>query len=385
MRSMSPSFEQGPIRPPSEAKSLLIRVTRNCPWNKCAFCHTYHGGKFEPRPLSDIKKDIETVADIVEAIKTFSWKLGEGGRISNAVIGMIHSSGNGYTEYYRSIAAWLYYGGESVFIQDADSLIIKTADIAEILSFVRETFPFVKRITTYCRSKTAARKTPEDLIKLKEAGLSRIHVGMESGYDPVLEFIRKGVTAADHVSGGRKIKAAGISLSEYIIPGLGGARWSRQHAEETAKIINMINPDFVRLRTLHLRPGTALYAIAQEGAFIPLGDEEILKELRLFINNLDGIETTIVSDHILNLLEELEGTLPHDKVKLLGIIDRYLQLSEEERLIYRLGRRRGIYRALDDLNNTQVYLELKDIIDKNMLREPADMDRYLSRLMSRYI
>ncbi|MBI4633246.1 MAG: radical SAM protein [Deltaproteobacteria bacterium] len=382
---MSPSFEQGPIRPPSEAKSLLIRVTRNCPWNKCAFCHTYRGGKFEPRPLSDIKKDIETVADIVETIKTFSWKLGEGGRISNAVIGMIYSSGNGYTEYYRSVAAWLYYGGESVFIQDADSLIIKTADIAEILSFVRETFPFVKRITTYCRSKTAARKTPEDLIKLKEAGLSRIHVGMESGYDPVLEFIRKGVTAADHVSGGRKIKAAGISLSEYIIPGLGGARWSRQHAEETAKIINMINPDFVRLRTLHLRPGTALYAIAQEGAFIALGDEEILKELRLFINNLDGIETTIVSDHILNLLEELEGTLPHDKEKLLGIIDRYLQLSEEERLIYRLGRRRGIYRALDDLNNTQVYLELKDIIDKNMLREPADMDRYLSRLMSRYI
>lgn len=382
---MSFSFEQGPIRPPSEAKSLLIRVTRNCPWNKCAFCHTFRGEKFELRPLTEIEKDIETAADIAEKIKAFSRGLGEGGRVNDTVMGMMYASGNGYDDYFRSVAAWLYFGGESVFIQDADSLIMKTADIAEVLSRIKETFPFVKRITTYCRSKTAARKTVEDFKKLREAGLSRIHVGMESGYDPVLEFIKKGVAAAEHVEGGRNIRAAGISLCEYIIPGLGGARWSREHAEETAKVINLINPDFVRLRTLHVRKETSLCEMMQGGSFSPLGDEKILKEIRLFINNLANIETTIVSDHILNLLEELEGALPHDRSKLLGIIDRYFNLSDEERLIYRLGRRRGIYRALDDLSNEQVYLELKNIIDKKMLREPADMDRYLSRLMSRYI
>jgi radical SAM superfamily enzyme len=225
----------------------------------------------------------------------------------------------------------------------------------------------------------------EDFIQLREAGLTRIHIGMESGFDPLLEYIRTGVTAAEHVEGGRKIVAAGISLSEYIIPGLGGTCWSREHAIETARVINMINPDFVRLRTLHVKNGTLLAEMMQKGSFTPLGDEDILKEIRLFIENLGGIETTIVSDHILNLLEELEGTLPHDKAKLLGMIDAYFRLSDEERLVYRLGRRRGIYRALDDLGNRPVYLELRDIIERNNLREPADMDRYLSRLMSRYI
>ncbi len=382
---MSFSFEQGPIRPPSEAKSLLIRVTRNCPWNKCAFCHTYRGEKFGLRPPAEIKKDIETVADMVDRITALSHGLGESGRVNDAVIGMIYASESAYNEYFRSVAAWLYYGGESVFIQDADSLTMKTADIAEVLSFIGEKFPFVTRITTYCRSKTAARKTVEELTMLRGAGLSRIHVGMESGYDPVLKCIHKGVTAADHVEGGRKIKAAGISLSEYIIPGLGGMRWSRENAEETAKVINLINPDYVRLRTLHVRQGTTLCAMMQEGTFVPPGDEDILKEIRMFIDNLDNIETTVVSDHILNLLEELEGTLPRDKEKLLGTIDKYFHLSDDERLIYRLGRRRGLYRSLDDLNDRHAYLELKNIIDKNMLREPAAMDRYLARQMNRYI
>ena len=225
----------------------------------------------------------------------------------------------------------------------------------------------------------------EDFRKLREAGLTRIHIGMESGYDPLLAYICKGVTAADHIEGGRKIVAAGLSLSEYIIPGLGGARWSREHAVETARVINMINPDFVRLRTLHVKNGTLLAEMMQEGNFIPLGDEDILREIRLFVDNLTDIGTTIVSDHILNLLEELEGTLPDDKAKLLGIIDAYFRLSDQERLVYRLGRRRGVYRALDYLANRPVYSELKNIIEKNNLQGSADMDRYLSRLTSRYL
>ena len=251
------------------------------------------------------------------------------------------------------MAAWLYFGGQTAFLQDADTLIMKTDDLLEVLRYLREKFPEISRITSYCRSRTASHKSVEDLKRIREAGLVRIHVGLESGCDDVLKFIRKGATAADHIEGGQHIVAAGISLCEYVMPGLGGHRWSREHAVETARVLNAINPDHIRLRTLSVRRGTALYEMMQQGEFHPIGDEEILKEIRLFIEHLDGIESRIVSDHILNLLEELEGKLPEDKEKLLGIIDRYFSMSEEDRLIFRLGRRRGIYRSLDDLSEPE--------------------------------
>ncbi|HET6460845.1 MAG TPA: radical SAM protein, partial [Syntrophales bacterium] len=252
-------FEQGPIRPPSEATSLLIRATRNCPWNKCAFCHTYRNTKFELRPVDEIKKDIQTAKDIADQIRELSRKHGDGGRISKRIVNLIYANDDMYSDSVRSIAAWLYYGGDSVFIQDANSIIMKTNDFLEILSFIKDQFPSVNRITSYCRSKTAARKTVKEFMMMKSAGLSRIHIGMESGYDPLLKFVRKGVTAAEHIEGGRNIKEAGISLCEYVMPGLGGDQWSKEHARETARVINEINPDFVRLRTFHAVPGTDLF------------------------------------------------------------------------------------------------------------------------------
>ncbi len=190
---MTFSFEQGPIRPPSEHKSLLIRLTRNCPWNKCVFCHSYRDTKFSLRSVEEVKQDIEAASQIAEAVRALSWKLGEGGCINERVANSLWQQSDCYDDSFRSIAAWLYYGGESVFLQDADSLILKTKDLVEILSCLRETFPSVKRITSYCRSKTAARKSVEEFRLLRDAGLSRIHIGMESGYDPILKFIRKGV------------------------------------------------------------------------------------------------------------------------------------------------------------------------------------------------
>jgi len=382
---MNLSFEQGPIRPPSEARSLLIRATRNCPWNKCAFCHTYHDTKFSIRSVKEVKEDIQDAHDIAEEIRSISWKLGQGGRITEPVIDLIYGRDGRYSDNFRSVAAWLYFGGESVFLQDANSIIMKTDDLAEILSFIMETFPFVKRITSYCRSQTASRKSVEEFKTLYDAGLSRIHIGMESGYDPVLKFIRKGVTAAEHIEGGRRIVESGISLSEYIIPGLGGDQWSEEHAKETARVINEINPDYIRLRSLQVRRGTDLYKKMHEGEFTPIGDEDVVREIRLFIENLEGIESTLVSDHILNLLEELEGKLPEEKERLLAIIDRFFAMSEDDRIIYRLGRRRGIYRKLDDLGDARTYGILKTILDEYKAEKPGALDRDLYRLMHSYI
>jgi histone acetyltransferase (RNA polymerase elongator complex component) len=378
-------FEQGPIRPPSEAKSLLIRTTRNCPWNKCAFCHTYRGTKFELRSIEEIKEDIEKIKDIADRITDLSYKCGEGGRVDEVILNLIYSRQEFYNDSFRSVAAWLYYGSQSVFLQDANSIIMKTCDLVEVLSFIKEKFPSVERITSYCRSKTAARKSVEEFRKIKEAGLTRIHVGMESGYDPLLRFIGKGVTAADHIEGGKRIVESGISLCEYVMPGLGGVRWSREHAEESARVINEINPQFVRLRTLHVVKGTELFDMMERGEFKPISDDEILKEIRIFISKLEGIETSIVSDHILNLLEELEGELPQDKERLLVTIDRYFSLSDEGRVIYRMGRRRGIYRNMDDLSNRDIYLRLKNVLDQYNAGNGKQLDKDLYGIMDHFI
>ncbi len=385
MRIMDYSFEQGPIRPPSEAKSLLIRATRNCPWNKCAFCHTYRNTRFELRTVEEIKEDIENARKIADYIKELSWQQGEGGHVSKKVVNFIFNNDGAYNDHLRTVALWLYYGGDSVFIQDANSIIMKTDDLIQILCFIRDKFPSVNRITSYCRSKTASRKSVEEFKLLKEAGLSRIHIGMESGYDPLLKFMKKGVTAAEHIEGGRKIIEAGISLCEYIMPGLGGDRWSKEHAEETAKVINRINPDYVRLRSLHVVEGTDLFEMMSRGDFNPIGDEGVLKEIKIFINGLEGIETTLVSDHILNLLEELNGKLPEDKNKLLGIIDDFFSLSGEDRLIYRVGRRSGMFGCLADLTDTYMYNRVKSIIDQYNPQERNQLDKDLLRIMNRYI
>jgi hypothetical protein len=152
-------IEQGPIRPPSEAKSLLIRTTRNCPWNKCAFCHTYRGTKFEIRPVEEIKEDIQKIKDITDSITELSWRYGECGRVDRTIIRMIYNQQELYGDTIRSVAAWLHSGGKSVFLQDANSIIMKTGDLVDVLSFIKKQFPFVERITSYCRSNTAAKKS----------------------------------------------------------------------------------------------------------------------------------------------------------------------------------------------------------------------------------
>ena len=379
------TYEIGPIRPPSEAMSLLVRFTRNCPWNKCEFCHLYKGKKFERRPKADIKADIDTIRQMRDAIQTLAWQRGEAGRVSQDLLREVFSDPR-YNDFFRSVAAWMYSGARHVFIQDANSLVMKVSDLAETLLYLKTAFPSVDRVTSYGRSQTIAQLlTVEDLKRLKEAGLTRLHLGMETGSDALLRYMRKGVTKAQHIIAGRRVKESGIELSEYVMPGLGGKKWWREHALETADALNSIDPDFIRLRTLKVTKDMILYGKLESGDFLLQQDEEILTELRLLLGHLEGITSFVKSDHIMNLLEELEGRLPGDKEKMLRVIDRYFELGPEQRLVYRVGRRTGVYRSTDDLRDEVTYARISEAIREMEEKEPGSIEKRLSLLLEQYI
>lgn len=343
----SASFDLGPIRPPSEAFSLLIRVTRNCPWNRCKFCSLYKGTEFQLKSVEEIKQEIRTARLIHDEIKEMAEKAGYGGKVREAAGALLR---NPPSAAVLNVARWQYAGGENVFLQDSNALVMKTGELAEVIRFLRQTFPDIKRVTSYARTKTVNKKSAEEMVALHQAGLSRLHIGLESGFDPLLKFMDKGATAADHIAAGQKVVASGISLSEYVILGLGGKEWWPEHAVATAAVLNEINPDFIRVRTLVVKPGTPLYQEVKNGSFIRATDEEIIAEEKLLIEHLDG-RSCYVSDHITNLLPEIEGQLPQDKAKMLAVIERFQALSPEERAHFRVGRRLGIYQRLDDLQH----------------------------------
>jgi histone acetyltransferase (RNA polymerase elongator complex component) len=344
---MISSFQLGPIRPPSEAYSLLIRATCNCSWNRCKFCPIYKGDKFQLRPVPDIKQDIITAENIQDKIKELAWKSGYGNSLRDVVRMVL---GNQLDAAAHNVALWMYADSKNCFLQDANTIIMRTNELVEVIRFLKETLPTIDRITSYGRSKTAAKKTIDELVELRDAGLSRLHIGLESGYDPLLKFMDKGVTAADHISGGQKVVESGISLSEYVLLGLGGKEMWQEHAIETARVLNEINPDFIRVRTLAIREEMPLYHDIVNGSFARLTDEEIIEEEKLLIEHLN-CQSNFVSDHILNLLQEIEGKLPENKEAMLACIDRFQNLPTEERAHFIVGRRLRVYNRLDELSD----------------------------------
>ncbi|MFP4393400.1 MAG: radical SAM protein [Desulfohalobiaceae bacterium] len=370
---MYSGFEQGPIRPPSEASSLLLRFTRNCPWNKCAFCPVYKRDKFSRRSLEEIKQDIDNVSRMLNEISSGQES------INRQKVSSILGSAR-YGDQYKQLAFWLYQGDGSVFIQDANSMIMKTKDLVQALKYLKAKVPGIKRITMYARSSTIVRKSLEELQEIRDAGLNRLHVGLESGSDQVLELVRKGCTAKQHIEAGQKVVQSGIALSEYIMPGLGGRELSREHALETARVLNAINPQFIRLRTLQVIPGTELDQMLQQSRFELLTDDELVQEIRLFISELGDIQSTLTSDHILNLLEEVQGSLPRDKEYMLGVIDEYLSLPEKDRLLYRLGRRGGALRSVRDIQDPDNRARLENAKQELESREGKSLEEILPEL-----
>jgi len=349
------SFEIGSIRPPSEggSRSLLIRTTRNCPWNQCKFCYgtPYNREKFQLRSVEEIKRDIDAAKTISELIEVIAEKLG-GIDWAARLVDPFFLYNKDFMELdekesknFQSVVNvfnWLHSGAKSAFLQDANSLIMRTNELIEVITYLRQTFPSLERITSYARAKTLAQKTKtlEELKELRKAGLSRLHVGLETGDDELLKYINKGVTSEEQVLAGRKVKEAGFELSEYWMPGLGGKAMSEQHARSTARVLNAINPDFVRSRRVVPRKATPLYEEWKKGEFQLLSPHEELREIQIMVENLD-ITGRMCFDHFINPTYRVESgyvwlfkqdydgyKFPEEKPKVLELIKQGLEIDE---------------------------------------------------------
>lgn len=269
-------------RPPSEANSLIIQTTIGCPHNKCTFCFMYREKKFRIRKVEDILVDIDMALN-----------------------------------YYGP------YGVRSVFLADGNSMLMRTEQLERILGKLHECFPNLERVTSYGASQYLAIKKPEEMKRLRAAGLSRIHCGMESGNDELLTYVQKGSTAETHIRGGLNVKEADIDLSYYVMPGLGGVERSREHALDSARVLSAVSPDFIRLRTFMPQLGTPIAEAYQRGEFTLQNPHETLREIRLMIENLDAKGSQVLSDHWSNFVS-VQGRVPQDKDHMIATIDAAL-------------------------------------------------------------
>lgn len=325
-------MELGPIRPPSEAQSLLIRVTRGCHWNKCFFCGLYKGMRFSIRPIEDILEDIKTSAEQYGVRKNFF---------------------------------------KSCFLQDGDAFNIPTDDLLLILNTIKSYFPSIQSITSYARCDSILKKSESELKTLQEAGLNHIYRGIETGSDTILKNINKGISSNDIITSGLMCKRAGMVLSEFTLLGIGGKKLAEENAIETAKVINTVNPEFIRVHHTAFKANTKLGKDVKNGLFDLQSEEEIVMEQRLFIEQLKGINSYYVNEHIVNLLMEVRGKLPEAKNEMLKIINYYLDMSEDEKLNFAIGRRIGKYYYLSDLQDNNKRAFVSEYLEKLIVQDPS--------------
>ena len=357
----TPSFEQGPIRPPSEAASLLVRVIRNCGWNRCRFCPVYKGCRSSLRSVDEVLADVAAMraaADVLERATAAEGRTGrttgEPGKapsdapsdtrseaVSDALSDALHA-GLVPPEAVQ-VALFLREGGRAVFLQDADPCAVAPEKLVAVLEHTRELFSSVTTVTAYGR-----------------AGLTRVHVGMESGADAVLTRVDKGCTAAQLIQAGRQVLEAGIELCFYVMPGLGGRDLIDEHVRGTAAVLREVAtaaspecPLVVRLRTTAVVSGTPLAADEAVGRFALPDDIEVAAELRALLEQLDGVRLELRSDHLLNLLPGLEGSLPADRARLAAVLDELLALPAAEQAEFALGARVGVFREPPDRLDSQ--------------------------------
>jgi len=278
-----PKYEGLIFRPPSEADSLILQVEIGCSNNDCTFCYSYKAKKFRIKSLEEIEQDIKE------------------------------------TKFYSDRI-------RKVFLADGDALVIKTEKLLKILNMLYEYYPNLERVGIYATALNVLRKSDEDLKKLKDAGLGIIYLGIETGDDIILKQVKKNMTSAQMVNACKKILNNEFELSVTIILGLGGKNRWRENAIETARVINEINaPTYIGALTLMIPQGTPLYDDYIAGKFQPLSNIEILKEMKLLIENISITKESIFrSNHASNYLP-LGGTLPRDKEKLLEVLNRVIE------------------------------------------------------------
>lgn len=373
---MKRGFEIGPIRPPSEASSLLVRVTRNCPWNRCRFCSLYRGQKFSPRSVEEIKSDIDEMYRYKEMIRNMS---------KQDLKDQYAALNEEEKQYFYIVYHWMEEGSNSAFLQDANSIVLKPDKLAEVVTYLKLKFPEIGRVTTYARADTLSRLSLDELKKLRQAGIDRVHSGFESGSDEVLKLINKGITKEQQILAGKNVTQAGMELSIYFMPGVGGKTLSKENALETADVINQVNPDFVRIRTFVVKKDTEIWYNVLEKQFVECTDVEKLQEIKLLIEKLENVNSIIKSDHIVNLLEGVEGQLPKDKEIMLKAIREFEDLNKEQRLSFQLARRMGLVRRPSDLNNlNDMYKEkINSILTE--IKTENELEETMRELMRRYI
>lgn len=318
MKKNFDKIEQGPLRPPSERDSLFLRVVRNCPWNKCKFCPAYKNEKFSIRKSDDI---IQEIIQLKEMNK-------------DKII-------------------------KNVFLQDGDALSLPVDELKKILIALNKNFHDIERITAYARSSMLVNRSVKDLKDLKKLGLTRIHVGFESGSDEVLHFMSKGTSAKKQLEGCLRVKEAEIELCTYVMPGLGGKKMSKSHITETAKMIKQIEPDHIRFRTTFVLENTPLANEYLNGSFEPLSELEMVMELKVFLEKTKKINSTIISDHRINLLFELEGNIKNDYKQMIKIINDFLNMNQDEQKLFIAGRRLRLIKKLDELTNEEKRKKIK--------------------------
>jgi hypothetical protein len=319
------------------------------------------------RPVDDVIRDIDTVHRIIQGLKDSGCS--PGSRIKNLLQGLSSS------ERQASAAAYQWYedGCRSVFLQDGNSLVMKPEDLVRILRHIKTCFPEVERITSYARSDSVARISDEVLRKIADAGLNRIHIGLETASDTILEMVKKGVSKETHIKAGVKVKQAGMELSEYVLTGIGGRQFSEEHAIETADALNQINPDFIRFRTLHILESLALYETDQGHSYQRPSDLDIAKEINLLINGLENISSVVRSDHMLNLFQEVDGELPKDKDKLLSILQTFIDMTPEEQMCFQVGKRLGYLLRICDMQDPERFDKVDALCRQHGLT-PANVD-----------
>jgi radical SAM superfamily enzyme YgiQ (UPF0313 family) len=269
------------IRPPSEANSFLLPVTIGCSHNACAFCSTFYDFKFGVRTIEEIEHDIDAVA----------------------------------ARYGRNVSR--------VFLENGDALIAPQEILAATLKYLKLKFPNLERVGTYSTPKAALLKTPVELRKLHELGLTIAYLGVETGDEALLKKINKGATRAQIVEAGRKLKQAGITTSVTVILGLAGQEGSEQHAVATGKILTEIDPDFAGALTLMFMEGTALHKDYLAGRFKLISPFQSLVELKLIIENSSFTDCFFTANHASNYLP-IKARLPQQKAELLALIENVL-------------------------------------------------------------
>lgn len=277
-------YEGTVYRPPSEARSLIVQLTIGCAHNGCTFCTMYKDKKFRIRSMEEIFQDFQDAA----------------GAYGSAV--------------------------KRIFLADGDALVMKTEKLSEILKYAKKCFPGAERISAYGTPSDVLRKTEAELKQLRKDGLELVYMGAESGNQAVLKNVCKGVTREQVIEAGQKLKRCGIGVSVTLISGLGGRELLKEHAVDSASLISAMKPDYVGFLTLMLDNSAPITEQINKGALTLLKPEDILEEMRLFLEHVDSEGTVFRSNHASNYIV-LKGTLNADVPYML----RYLKEVEEER------------------------------------------------------